>query len=105
MPIQIRRRGARIVFREHIDRNGPAMTVAFADKQTFLDRVTAIVNIGDNNNSPGRFRQEQDTTIDPVAIFRDEADADDFLTSKGAGFSKRTQGQQADGFAFVITED
>ncbi len=105
MAIQIKRRGARIIFREHIDRNGPSLSLAFADKAAFRTSINSIVNDGDEVIAAGRFRQEQDTTIAPIAIFRNEADADAFVTAKGAGFSKRPQGVAADGFAFVVTRD
>ncbi|MCK5318025.1 MAG: hypothetical protein KAJ55_08925 [Anaerolineales bacterium] len=105
MPVQISRRGARLIFREHIDRNGPSLSVAFADKAALRTAIQNVINDGDEVIAAGRFRQEQDTTINPIAIFRNEADADAFLTAKGAGFSKRPQGAAADGFAFVITRD
>ncbi len=105
MAIIISRRVARLIFREHIDRNGPALSLAFADKAALRTALQSVINDGDEVIVAGRFRQEQDTTILPVAIFRNEADADAFVTAKGAGFSKRPQGIAADGFAFVVTQD
>jgi len=103
--IQIKRRGARIIIREHLDRNGPALSVPFADKATFRAAINGLVNDGDEVTHSGRFRVETDTTRQPVAIFKDEADADIFLTGKPARFNKRNQGEAVDGFSWVITED
>ncbi len=105
MAIQLSRRGLRLIFREHIDRNGPSLSLRFADKAAIRTAIQSVVNDGDEVTINGRFRQEQDTTILPVAIFLNEADADAFVTAKGAGFSKRPQGVAADGFAFVVTQD
>jgi len=105
MPIQISRRGARLIFREHLDRNGPALSLAFGDKASLRTNLNSVLNDGDEVVMPGRFRQEQDTTIRPIAIFRTQADADAFVTAKGAGFSRRTQGVASDGFAHVVTQD
>jgi len=104
MPIQIRRRAARLIFREHIDRNGPSLSLRFADKAAIRSAIQSVVSDGDEVVVNGRFRQEQDTTTIPIALFRDEADADTFLASKGSGFVKRTQGRAVDGFAFVILD-
>jgi len=105
MAIQIKLRGGRLVFRENIDRNGPALTLAFGDRAAFRTALNSLQNEGDEVLTQGRFRRLEDFTSSPVAITKTEAQADALLTALGAGFSKHVQGAAVDGFAWVVTED
>ncbi len=105
MAIQIKLTGGRLVFRENIDRNGPALTLAFGDRAAFRTALNGLTNDGDEVLTQGRFRRVEDFTSSPVAICKTEAQADALVTALGAGFTKRPQGAAVDGFAFVVTED
>ena len=105
MAIQIRLTNGRLVFREHIDRNGPALSLAFGDRATFRTALNSLTNDGDEIVTAGRFRRLEDRTITPVAICQTEAQADAIVAALGAGFTKRIQGPSVDGFGFVVTED
>jgi len=105
MAIQIKLRGGRLVFRENIDRNGPALTLAFGDRAAFRTALNSLTNDGDEVITQGRFRRIEDFTSSPVCICKTEAQADTIVAALGAGFTKRTQGEAVDGFSFVVTED
>ncbi len=106
MAIQIRlTAGGRLVFRENIDRNGPALTLAFADRAGFVGLLNSLTSAGDEVVTQGRFRRIADFTQNPVGVFTTEADADAFVTAKGAGFTKRVQGSSVDGFGWIVTQD
>ncbi len=106
MAIQIRLTPAnRLVFRENIDRNGPALSLGFADRAGFITLLESLTNAGDEVVTQGRFRRIADFTQNPVGVFTTEADADAFVTAKGAGFTKRPQGASVDGFGWIVTQD
>ncbi len=105
MAIQIRLTAGRLVFRENIDRNGPALSLAFGDRAAFRTALNSLTNNGAEVITQGRFRRIADFTQDPVGVFTTEADADAFVTAKGAGFTKRVQGSSADGFGWIVTRD
>ncbi len=105
MAIQIKLTRGRLVFRENIDRNGPALTLAFGDRATFRTAFNSLQNDGDEVITQGRFARIEDFTSRPVAICKTEAQADAIVTALGAGFTKRPQGAAVDGFAFVVTQD
>ncbi len=105
MAIQIRLTAGRLVFRENIDRNGPALSLAFGDRAVFRTALNSLANDGDEVITQGRFRRIADFTQNPVGVFTTEADADAFVTAKGAGFTKRRQGASVDGFGWIVTQD
>ncbi len=105
MAIQIRLTNGRLVFRENIDRNGPALTLAFGDRAAFRTALNSLANDGDEVLTQGRFRRIENFSSTPVAICKTEAQADALVAALGAGFTKRPQGAAIDGFAFVVTED
>lgn len=105
MAIQIRLTGGRLVFRENIDRNGPVLSLAFGDRGAFRTALNSLTNDGDEVVTTGRFGRIADFTQKPVGVFTTEADADAFVTAKGAGFTKRVQGESVDGFGWIVTQD
>ncbi len=95
----------RIFFRENIDRNGPSLVIALADKQALRQAVNSLNNHGDEVIAEGVFGRLDDTTNNPIAIFQSEADADAFLLAKGTGFRKDLEPDAVDGYGFKIVAE
>ncbi len=91
-----------LVFRENIDRNGPALSVILGDKQELRVAINQVLGPGDEQIVTGVFSRIVDRTVNPIAVFATQADADAFALSKGVGHSVTTIETTIDGFNWMV---
>jgi len=94
----------RIVFRENLDRNGPGMVIQLANKNAFRAAVNRITAQGDEEIVEGDMGRIENWSSNPVAMFQVEADADAYVTDKGAGFIKETRTHVIGGFNCIVND-
>jgi len=101
MALKMEHVGTRLIIRENIDRNGPALHIALTDKTAFRQAV-ANLGPGDVEVVDGAFTRIEDFTANPIALFTNEADARAFLATKGARFKINSRNDIIDDFNWVV---
>ncbi len=89
----------RIFFIENEDRNGPAMSIAMADKQAFRQAINRMSVDGDEEIMAGEYSRIERHNTEPVALFKTEAEADAYVTAIGSSVRKVRE-VAVDGFDF-----
>ncbi len=92
----------RIACVEDRDRNGPTVSFLLTAKPAILQVIRGLNNVGDEAFVPGEFGHLDDTTAAPMAIFKNEDDADAFLAAKGRGHRKDREPGCLDGYDYKI---
>lgn len=101
--IQMFVRTDRIILREHIDRDGPMLSLALTDKQAIRQALNTMNSHDDFILITGRFDRTSDRNRMPVAIFQREIDADNFQTLMGGPPEFRVAREvQVDGFNWKV---
>ena len=90
----------RIFFIEHEDRNGPALSIDLGDKQAIRQAIGGLTRNGDEILLTGEFSRIERHSTNLIALFKSEADADDYVTAN-TGVRKVREGA-IDGFDFKV---
>ena len=95
----------RMFFRENVDRSGVMLSIDIGSKQALRQTINSLTNHGDEVIATGEMNRYEDQTAQPIAIFVDEFDCDNFVALKGGNIRKLIQDSTVDGFRFVAAGD
>ncbi len=88
-------------FIENEDRNGPALSISLSDRGRLRQAINRMTDEGDEEIETGEFSRIERHNTSPVALFTNEADADDYVAAIGPTVQKVIE-LSVDNFDFKV---